>query len=206
MEKRRSRGRRNLHSIHETTSPGALPLSPIRVLQVSFFSFTGWLVQRNNNHSRCTFTISIINSSHSPNAVAAIQPRRAVGRIMQLASSRCHHHLVAASHGRGSHLDVLQGIALRQSAGCRVAVLQPHRIGTVVVLHLGVGLGVGQTAVHDLPRHSICHSGDREREGGGLELPFVILILIRFLTCTGMHSNRSLASVDYVTQRSPSAP
>lgn len=102
---------------------------------------------------------------HSPNAVAAIQIIR---RIMQLACT--HHHLATAAvatttttHHRRSHLassaTLEPTIALRQSAGGGVAVLQPHRIRSIVVLHLRIRLRVRYASVHDLARHSISHSG-----------------------------------------------
>lgn len=106
-----------------------------------------------------------------PDAVAAIHAwtlhiRRFIALHSLPHCSRRHsrgttvQHLVAMTrHCRGTNLlQLIDGIAIRQATPGRVAVLQPHRIRTVLRLDLCIGLCIGKGPV--MPRSAARTCGD----------------------------------------------
>lgn len=60
------------------------------------------------------------------------------------------HHLMATLHStRRTNGQALHRIAFGQSAGRRVAVLQPRCVAGVVGFDLGVGLGIAKASVQN---------------------------------------------------------
>lgn len=96
-----------------------------------------------------------------PDAIATVQPRTVRGRaavvqrrsglglaagvMQQLAGS---HPGTSGGGGRSSSVGIgLEGVTLREAAGRRARVPQPHGVAAVVGLDLGVRLGIAEAAV-----------------------------------------------------------